>query len=79
MTVMQVGVVPMGVGQRLVPVWMHVRCASYPYVVMLVPMMFVVDVRVIVLHRFVRMFVHVPLSYPSLESLFLTSTPRELR
>ena len=60
-TVVDVGVVCVGVGHRLVPVRVAVRLPRRVVGGVLVPVVFVMDVQVVMLHRLVAVFVFVPL------------------
>ena len=59
--VVDVRVVDVGVGHRLVPVRVAVRFAGRVVGAVFVPVVFVVDVAVVMLHRLVPVFVFVPL------------------
>ncbi len=61
MAVVEIGVMRVRVDQRLVAMPMCMRFAAVPLERMLVPVMRIVHVLVIVLHRLVRMLVLVPL------------------
>ena len=61
--VVQVGVVRMRVHQRCVPVVVRVRLTPVPAEIVSVPVMRVVGVRMLVIHRFVRMLVRMVLGH----------------